>query len=129
MTDDSHSRHEPLGLSGADIVRGFGDEIRKALNDAVNDAESRIDVAARNIISRYRFRMALGAAALLVGSGLMSAGLVWIINPPSRTISVISVRHADGLDETCVLVPDSPRDNPLLVCRLDLLARPSGSAK
>lgn len=116
MTDDDDIRHEPLGLPGSEIVKGFGDEVRKAFDEAVQDIEGRIDAAAKNAEDERRFRRALRAAGLLVGAGLMAAGVVWLM--VGRGATEWSVRHADGLIETCSLAPDAPDDKPAFVCHL-----------
>lgn len=118
MSDDDSIRHEPLGLPGSEIVKNFGDEVRKAFDDAIGDVEARIAAAVKATQDKDRSWFAWASAGTIVGAALVVAGLIWLMHPPGRSVTEMKVHHADGLVETCVLAPDTPEAEPSFICHL-----------
>lgn len=90
-----------------EIVETFSDNIRKTIASAVDDT-----------IEHFRRMLARWVAGAIVGAALVAAGMVWLFVPaPSRQVTEWSIHHADGLVETCALVPDGGEGAPRFACR------------
>lgn len=109
MADDQHETPPP-GLPGARIVENFSDNIRKTIADGIAGGTA-------DTIERFRGMLARWVAGAVVGAGLMAALVTGLTS--SRAAADFAVHHADGLNEVCALLPDTPAGPPTFVCHLE----------
>ena len=109
MADD---RHDQPGLPGDQIVENFTAEVRKTVTDAV-------DSAVKAATDKVRNRDALKSAGTMIGAGLVAAAAAWLVIS-DRSAAEWSIRHADGLVETCKVAPDTPDGGPMFVCHITM---------
>lgn len=98
-------KNEPHGLPGSQIVDNFSDNIRNTIADSFKVEQNSI----RKLFSRWSMGTLVGAAAV-------AAGVSWFINPPGHSAMEWTIRHVDGMSETCAFAPDSSDSKPSFVC-------------
>ena len=97
---------EPVGLSSAEVVKGFTDQIETALAAAVVD-----------IKNKYRKSIRNWSIGTIVACGAVTVGINWIMDPPGQAISDMLAHHANGDEEICTVSQEGKSGRVLFICR------------
>ncbi len=110
---------EPDDRPAIEIVQRFGDDIKAAINEIVNQtpniAKDAATTTAKDVAGRRAAWVFVGTWASAV---LVAAGVAWLMltyYPRAPRAVDITFRH-DGLIQRCVRLVDSPPDHPVFVC-------------